>query len=155
MSFETTDELKQLLIRKLYIFDLDECLWDGKKIYPGVLDILKELQLNGHMVYIASFNLDVPGVLDYLGITNMFHGGAYSADIKRLRTKYDMIKEIIYHVLHKHKHITIHVEFYDDQMSNIREVHTKSNGWVRAVHVKQPYGLKKEHLDSDAPLSFV
>jgi FMN phosphatase YigB (HAD superfamily) len=155
MSFETTSTIKQVLTRKLYIFDLDECLWDGKKIYPGVLEILSELYLKGHLVYIASFNLDVPGVLNHLGITNLFHGGSYSANINRIRTKYDMIKEILYHVLHRYNHVPVHVEFYDDQMSNITEVHTKSNGWVRAVHVEQPHGLKREHLDPRVPLRFI
>jgi len=151
MNFETNLQLKSVKDKKLYIFDLDETLWNGRALYPGVLEILRSLVLKGHLIYIASFNMDVPGALKYLGITHLFHGGAYGRD----RSKYDMIKEIFYYVISKYKYVPIKVEFYDDQMSNVIDVHKKSNGWVRAVYIEQPHGLKQSHLDPDAPLRFV
>lgn len=148
MKFKTNVQLKSVNNRKLYIFDLDETLWDGYQLYPNVLDILQELHIQGHLMYIASFNLDVPSVLKRLNITNLFHGGAYGQD----RSKYKMIREIVSKVLENHRPVA--VEFYDDLMSNVVDVHQKSNGNVRSVHVGNT-GLNRTHLNTNMPLKFM
>jgi hypothetical protein len=143
MSFETTVDLVQTSHPKLYIFDLDETLWDGKKLYPGVSEILHTLHHQGHLLYIASFNNDVPGVLMYLNITKLFHGGSYGNN----RSKYTMVKEIMLLVINRFKFLPINVEFYDDLMSNVCDVHSNSRGFVRSIHVQYPHGLKVDHIE--------
>jgi predicted phosphatase len=145
MSFKTTVGLVQTPHPKLYIFDLDETLWDGRQLYPGVSEILHTLQRQGHLVYIASFNNDVPGVLEYLNITKLFHGGSYGNN----RSKYTMVKEIMIRVINRFKFLPTNVEFYDDLMSNICDVHSNSRGFVKSIYVQYPHGLKENHINSD------
>lgn len=113
--------------RKLYIFDLDSTLWDGRDLYPDVLSILTNIRKNGHYVYIASFNPYAPQILRRLRIAHLFHGGAYGTSA----TKYAMIRQIMDHSAQENN-----VEFYDDLLLNIIEVNARrGNQDIRAVHI--------------------
>lgn len=131
--------------QKLYVFDLDETLIDNKKgkLYADVPEILNHLRSNGHLIYLASFNSKAPDVLKKQKIDYLFHGGAFGFG----NTKYGMIKEIkkiLERKLTPSYLDTIDIEFFDDLYSNIEEVHIKSNGKIRAVHIKD--GLKWNHI---------
>jgi predicted phosphatase len=132
--------------RRLYVFDLDETLWDGSKLYDEVAEMLQGLREAGHFVYIATFNTRGPEVLARLGIAKWFHGGAFGRDASKLT----MVQQCMHHVRTVHGYTPLHVEFFDDQMTNISGVHRGTGGRVRAVHIVA--GLKRRHLDSDEPL---
>lgn len=123
---------------KLYIFDLDATLWDGKKLYPDVDKILKKLKEEGHYIYIASYNLYAPKILKKLKIVKYFDGGPHGIGA----TKYGMIKEIK-EVLNNKKRCYDSIEFYDDLHDNIYEVSTKDST-IRAVHIVD--GLQWKHI---------
>lgn len=123
---------------KLYVFDLDATLWDGKKLYPDVDKILKKLKDDGHYVYIASYNICAPKILKKLKIAKYFDGGSYGIGT----TKYGMIKEIIKFMKDKKQNYNS-IEFYDDLHDNIHEVSTKDDS-IRAVHIID--GLQWKHL---------
>ena len=58
----------------IYVFDLDDTLWNGYKLLPWVENLLKYCNEHGY-VYLASFNPVAPLILNLLGITKWFQGG--------------------------------------------------------------------------------
>ena len=132
--------------RKLYIFDLDETLWDGETLYDDAKDILKTIRAQGHFIYIATFNTRGPDVLRQLGILEYFHGGSFGRGV----SKYQMVMECLDHVQTYHGYNPLEVEFYDDQMDNIADVHKRTGARVRSVFIRN--GLRWRHLNSDEPL---
>ena len=127
---------KKIYEKKIYVFDLDETLWDREKLYPDVYDIIRKLRSDGHKIFIASYNMEAPRVLEYFGIHKFFHGGAY----QRGRSKFDMICEIM-----KYTGQINNIEFFDDRPENIEEVSKKSNGLVKAVLVNG--GLQWKNIE--------
>ena len=132
-----------MALPKLYIFDLDDTLWDGKQLYPDVKNILHILRKNNNFIYLASFNKKAPKYLQLLGIQQYFHGGAYG--YIPFVTKYDMVKECIDHMQRNYNGMLSSIEFYDDLYNNILNVSSKSNGNIRTVHIKN--GLHWSHIN--------
>lgn len=111
---------------KIVIFDLDDTLWDGKKLYDDTLLILVTLKKRGIKMYIASFNTDAAHCCKQLGINSYFEDILYG----RNKTKLDMIKYI------SQKNPTVSQKemiFFDDNFHNVREVRINSD--VHAVIV--------------------
>jgi hypothetical protein len=135
-------DIKKPIAKNIYIFDLDQTLWDGQQLYPDVHNILSAIRLNGHYVYIASFNSDAPNILNKLGINHLFHGGAYGQGID----KHDMILQI----LHQHKQPIKKIEFFDDLPSNIVIVKEKSKNTAYSITAKHtPNGLSWHDIISE------
>jgi phosphoglycolate phosphatase-like HAD superfamily hydrolase len=110
------------------IFDLDKTLWNQKKLYPNVLEILDLLRINSVPMYIVSYNENPKYVCKKLQITRYFREIIGSAVTT---SKYTLIKNL----LNKH-HPDINekfVTFYDDNKNNIYDVSTNSN--IQSVYI--------------------
>lgn len=125
---------------KLYVFDLDDTLWDGRHLYPDVPHILNILRSQGHRVYVASFHSAANHVLKDKKIDHYFHGGMYGRGI----SKYNMIKQILEHSVTSTGQFPSAIEFYDDNTFNIKDVTNRTKRTVKAIHT--PSGLTWEHI---------
>lgn len=122
----------------VYVFDLDDTLWDGKKLYPDVRNILHYLRANGHLVFIATFNSKGPNILRSLGIDHLFHGGVYGPQM----SKCDML-QAIKKFSKKYQIKEKWINFYDDLPANVLEVRLRDPS-VNVVHIKN--GLTWSHI---------
>lgn len=111
---------------KIAIFDLDDTLWDGEKLFNDVKYILDTLKNNGVKLFIASYNLEAPLCCSCLTILDYFDEIIYDRRLK----KSEMVKKI----LDKFTDINeSEVVFFDDNIHNIHDV--KVNTAVSACHV--------------------
>jgi len=111
---------------KIAIFDLDQTLWNGKKLFSSVHSILSMFRSHNIKLYIASFNLIAPKYCERLGIDHYFSDIKYGQD----RSKSAMIREI----LTNHPDVkSSDVIFFDDNGQNIADVIISTD--VAAVHV--------------------
>lgn len=129
----------------IYVFDLDDTLWDGVRLLPWVENFLKYCSRHGY-VYLASFNPVAPWILELLGIKSLFRGGSYGAFG---RTKWQMIKEIC-----RHHTATIgpiqSIYFYDDLESNVRDVTEQSKKEnIPVVVIKVVGGVRQLYSGGD------
>ncbi len=115
---------------RLFVFDLDSTLWDGRRLYPDVIEILQHLRNRGHLIYLSSFNVFAPQILQYLKIKHYFHGGVYGLNT----TKTQHILEIKQKIKNKVRcDIRFQIDFFDDKLENVQDVAKQSNNAVRAV----------------------
>lgn len=122
---------------KLAVFDLDQTLWDGRKLYPDVQNILASLHLLGVKMYIASYNENPLYCCQLMNIAHYFQKYYYGLG----RPKSQMIREII----EENPNITQNeVAFFDDQEFNILDV--KKNLAIIAVKVLN--GLGWNHVNN-------
>lgn len=138
-----------MTLPKLYIFDLDQTLWNGKQLYPDVKNILEILRRTGNFIYLASFNRRANDYLEYLKIKKYFHGGVFG--YTPTVTKYDMVMECMIHLRGQYNGSLRGIEFYDDRMENVSCVHRTTSGLIRSVYIED--GLKWEHLNTSKSLS--
>jgi len=117
------------LSKKIYVFDLDSTLWDGKNAYPDVESILKKLRRDNNYIFLASFNPNAVKILNRLKLSRYFHGGVHGLGA----SKYNMIQEILKYLGKKADGLPI--EFYDDLYLNILEVSIRGKN-IKAIHIK-------------------
>ncbi len=123
----------------VYVFDLDETLWDGKKLYPGIESSLKNIYNRGHHIYICSFNDLAHIVLKKLNIDKYFTGGSYGrSDFIYKIPKNIMINQIIDYHKNKKKLNVKKIMFFDDDRDNIDLTNntTINNVLIESYHVK-------------------
>ncbi len=105
---------------KIAVFDLDDTLWNGKKLFNDVKYILTTLKTYGIKLYIASYNLNAPDCCKYLSIYHYFDGILYGRNSNKL----DMINMI------REDNADIeenNIIFFDDNIDNIDIVKNNSN----------------------------
>lgn len=100
---------------KIAIFDLDGTLWDCKKIFDDVIEILQSLKNNGIKIYIASYNLEADICCDKLSIKAYTDGIFFGQCISKI----GMVKII----MEKNKGIKSEdIIYFDDDANNITNV---------------------------------
>lgn len=118
---------------KYAVFDLDDTLWDLNeyKLFPNTCHIFHELRKHNIPIYIASFNLVAKDICEQLGISRYITDYRYN----RHQSKLEMIRDMIKHPQE------YEIVFFDDQLSNIKDVCTKS--LIQACHVPS---ITDQHL---------
>ncbi len=111
---------------KIAVFDLDQTLWDGRKLYSDVTNILKTLHKKGISMYVASFHTDALNVCKELGINQFFKKIHYGIE----RNKLEMIRNILIDLPEAKES---DVAFFDDNYENIKLVKKETN--IRCIHV--------------------
>lgn len=120
---------------RIAVFDLDDTLWNGVKLFTDSKQILTALKAHGVKLYLASFHTDAKNCCRLLDIEHFFTDILYG--IKK--TKSEMIKYII----NKNPNVLENeIAFFDDNMDNIRNV--QMNTGVKTVYVSD--GIKWEHI---------
>jgi HAD superfamily phosphatase (TIGR01681 family) len=111
---------------KVAIFDLDDTLWNGKKLFDDTKLILSTLRSSGVKMYIASYHTDAATCCKQLGISSYFEDILYG----RNKTKLDMITYII------KKNPSVNPKemvFFDDNSENVNEI--RMNTDVHVIHI--------------------
>jgi len=134
-------------MQKIYIFDLDDTLWNGLRLYPDVKRILSSLRKANCYIYIASFNLFADKILTLLDIHKYFHGGSYGRNVSKL----GMINQIknYHNSVYNIQNNQVEIYFFDDLPSNIVEVRRDKS--IIPVHIL--YGLTARHIKNAKQLS--
>ncbi len=113
---------------KVAIFDLDLTLWDSKKLFDDVREILECLSKANIKMYIASFHTQALECCKQLNIDHFFEDIHYG----QTQTKAEMIQKII----KNHPYIPkSEFVFFDDNLCNIFDV--KRNTGIRTILVNQ------------------
>ena len=74
-----------------FALDLDQTLIDEHRVpFPGVVEILRHLQLNNYPMAVVSYNLQAELIVEHLGWTSYFR----KVICDRLRSKAQIIKDI-------------------------------------------------------------
>jgi len=123
--------------KKIYVFDLDNTLWNGKQLYPDVRAILTHLHENGAILYIASHNKRADKRCEQLGISHFFKCIVFG----REHSKVVMVRNIMQ--LHPQLQPSEFV-FADDQFINA--LHVALYCSVPVVHVDEGIGLQWRDL---------
>jgi FMN phosphatase YigB (HAD superfamily) len=111
---------------KIAVFDLDQTLWDGRKLYSDVRNILETLRKGGISMYVASFHTDAANVCKELGIGSFFKKIHYGIE----KNKLEMIREILIDIPEAKES---DVAFFDDNYENIKLVKKETD--IRCIHV--------------------
>jgi FMN phosphatase YigB (HAD superfamily) len=127
--FDNKSDVKLLFDFKIAVFDLDETLWDGTKLFYDTQYILSTLKSCGIKLYIASFHLDARTCCKDLNIEHYFDDILYGRD----KTKLEMIKIIINKFGADDNIAETDVIFFDDNQTNITDV--KKNSSIKTVLV--------------------
>lgn len=126
--------MSKLFSFKIAIFDLDDTLWNGKKLFDDTKLILSTLKNSGVKMYIASYHMDAIVCCKHLGIESYFEDILYG----RNKTKLDMINYII----SKNPSVEqAEMVFFDDNKINIKDI--KANTNVHVIHIGDT-GIKWE-----------
>jgi hypothetical protein len=123
------------MVYKIFIFDLDLTLWDGRCLYPDVYGILTFLKSINKMLYVVSYHSHAKMCCEYLQIQDFFNNILYDRNVE----KNVMVKNI----LREHQNIKEEeIVFYDDQLINILDVY--KNNKILSILIEE--GLKWEHI---------
>jgi HAD superfamily phosphatase (TIGR01681 family) len=129
---------------KVAVFDLDQTLWDGEKLYPTTLEILENLKNANIKMYICSYHLFPVECCQLLGIYDYFTAITYGRD----RPKSSMIYEIIQHANVPNWEVV----FFDDNINNI--IDTKKHIPQMASILVSSKGLTWDLIPYTVPMKF-
>lgn len=120
---------------RIAVFDLDDTLWNGIKLFTDSKQILTALKAHGIKLYLASFHTDAKNCCRLLNIDHYFTDILYGIE----KTKSDMIKYII----NKNPNVSEkEIAFFDDNIDNIINVRLNTN--IKTVYVSN--GIKWDHI---------
>jgi predicted phosphatase len=123
---------------KVAIFDLDDTLWNGARLFEDTKLILSTLKSSGVKLYIASFHLNAIECCRQLQIDHYFEDILYGRD----RTKLDMIR----YVMRVNPSIKQQeMVYFDDDLSNLK--HIRLNTLVHAIHIGET-GIRWEDISN-------